>query len=295
MILRVVHTTTYSYGDPVSICHTEARLAPRSERGQTLLDHQLFVEPAPGALVTRKDYFGNDVTSFTIDEPHEILRVSAQSVVDTRGLEAIHPALTPPWEHVREVVRRHDDEESFAACQFVYESPRVVPAPEFASYAKASFRAERPLLQCALELCHRIFTDFDYDREATNVTTPVAEAFHARTGVCQDFAHVMIACLRSLDLPARYVSGYLRTDDDNVGAHASHAWLSIYCPGFGWLDLDPTNDVMPGAGHVTLGWGRDYSDVPPLKGVALGGAEQTIEVEVRVTPEKPGLEKLTKD
>lgn len=286
MMLRVFHRTTYSYGEAVSICHTEARLAPRNERGQTLFDHQLIIEPVPGSSVARKDYFGNAVTTFTIDEPHEVLRVTAQSLVETRATEAIHPALTPPWEQVREAVRHHENDQTFDAYQFVFESPRVIPAAEFAEYAKSSFPAQRPLLQCALDLCHRIAADFKYDRKATTVRTPVAEAFHSRQGVCQDFAHVMIACLRSLGLPARYVSGYLRTDDNGVGAHASHAWLSIYCPGFGWLDIDPTNDVMPGAGHVTLGWGRDYSDVPPLNGVALGGAKQIIEVDVRVTPEE---------
>jgi transglutaminase-like putative cysteine protease len=290
MMLRVIHRTTYSYGEAVSVCHTEARLAPRPERGQTLFDHQLIVEPAPGTSVARHDYFGNAVTTFTIDQPHEVLRVTAQSLVETRANEAIHPALTPPWEQVREAVARHDTDETFDALQFIFESPRVAPAPEFASYAKSSFAAERPLLQCALDLCHRIFKDFKYDRDATTVTTPVAEAFHSREGVCQDFAHVMIACLRSLGLPARYVSGYLRTDDGGIGAHASHAWLSVYCPGFGWLDIDPTNDVLPGTGHVTLGWGRDYSDVPPLKGVALGGADQVIAVEVSVTPDEPAGE-----
>jgi transglutaminase-like putative cysteine protease len=290
MMLRVIHRTTYSYGESVPICHTEARLAPRPERGQTLFDHELVVEPTPGSSVARKDYFGNAVTTFTIDQPHEVLRVTAQSLVETRANEAIHPALTPPWEQVREAVSRHENDETFDALQFIFESPRVTPAPEFANYAKASFAAERPLLQCALDLCHRIFKDFKYDRNATTVRTPVAEAFHSREGVCQDFAHVMIACLRSLGLPARYVSGYLRTDDDGIGAHASHAWLSVYCPGFGWLDIDPTNDVLPGTGHVTLGWGRDYSDVPPLKGVALGGADQVIAVEVSVTPEEPAGE-----
>ena len=290
MMLRVIHRTAYSYGEAVSICHTEARLAPRSERGQSLLEHQLVVEPVPGSSVARADYFGNAVTTFTIDQPHEVLTVTARSLVETRGAEAIHPALTPPWEQVREAVHRHDNEETFDAYQFVFESPRVAPTAEFAKYANPSFPAQRPLLQCALDLCHRIFGDFKYDRDATTVRTPVAEAFHAREGVCQDFAHVMIACFRALGLPARYVSGYLRTDDGGVGAHASHAWLSVYCPGFGWLDLDPTNDVIPGVGHVTLGWGRDYSDVPPLQGVALGGAEQLIAVEVRVTPELPTTE-----
>jgi transglutaminase-like putative cysteine protease len=285
MILRVLHSTTYSYGEAVSVCHTEARLAPRSERGQTLLDHQLTIDPMPGSSVARKDYFGNAVTTFTIDEPHETLRVTAQSLVETRNEQAIHPALTPPWEHAREAVRRHDNDETFDAYQFVFESPRVTPSAEFEKYAQSSFTGQRPLLEATLDLCHRINTDFKYDSEATTVTTPVAEAFRAREGVCQDFAHVMIACLRSLSLPARYVSGYLRVNENEVGGQASHAWLSIYCPGFGWLDMDPTNDTMPGAGYVTLGWGRDYSDVPPVKGVALGGAEQVIGVDVRVTPD----------
>ena len=291
MILRVLHSTTYTYGEAVSVCHTEARVAPRSERGQTLLDHQLIVEPMPGSSLARKDYFGNVVTTFTIDEPHETLRVTAQSLVETRHEQAIHPALTPLWEHAREAVHRHDNDETFDAYQFVFESPRVTPATEFAAYAKSSFSDGRPLLEGALDLCHRINVDFKYDSKATTVTTPVAEAFKTRQGVCQDFAHVMITCLRSLGLPARYVSGYLRINE-NIGGQASHAWLSIYCPGFGWLDMDPTNDTMPGAGYVTLGWGRDYSDVPPLKGVALGGAEQVIAVDVRVTPDdsRNGLE-----
>jgi transglutaminase-like putative cysteine protease len=283
VILRVVHSTTYSYGEAVSVCHTEARLAPRNERGQTLFDHQLIIEPAPGSSLARKDYFGNAVTSFAIDEPHEVLRVTAHSLVETNDRETIHPALTPPWENVRDAIRRYDNDETFDAYQFVFESPRVAIAGEFADYAKSSFSGGRPLLEGTLDLCHRIYADFKYDREATTVTTPVAEAFHSRQGVCQDFAHVMIACMRSLGLPARYVSGYLRTE--GIGSHASHAWLSVYCPGFGWLDMDPTNDVMPGASHVTLGWGRDYSDVPPLKGVTLGGAHQVIGVEVHVTPE----------
>ena len=161
---------------------------------------------------------------------------------------------------------------------------------EFANYAKSSFAADARFYNARWTYAIGCLKDFKYDRDATTVRTPVAEAFHSREGVCQDFAHVMIACLRSLGLPARYVSGYLPHDDDGIGAHASHAWLSVYCPGFGWLDLDPTNDVIPGTGHVTLGWGRDYSDVPPLQGVALGGADQVIAVEVSVTPEEPAGE-----
>jgi transglutaminase-like putative cysteine protease len=284
MILRAVHTTTYTYSENVALCHTEVRLAPRTMRGQTLLEHELMIEPRPTSSVARTDYFGNPVTAFIIEQPHETLRVTASSLVETGGTEAIHPALTPPWEQVRDAIARHDTEDTFEAYQFVLDSPRVPPTPEFAAYPAQSFRPGRPILECIVDLCHRIFTDFKYDQEATTVTTPVAEAMRSRHGVCQDYAHVMIACLRALGLPARYVSGYLRTGDNAVGAHASHAWLSVFCPGFDWLDVDPTNDVLPSTRHVTLAWGRDYSDVPPVKGVALGGGDQTIEVEVRVTP-----------
>jgi transglutaminase-like putative cysteine protease len=284
MILRAVHTTTYTYSDKVAICHTEVRLAPRTGRGQTLLEHELLIEPQPGSSVARHDFFGNPVTAFIIDQPHDTLRITGSSLVETGSAEAIHPALTPPWEQVRDTVRRFDTEETFDAFQFVLDSPRVNPTPEFAAYAMPSFPASRPILEAAVDLCHRIFTDFKYDRDATTVRTPVEDALRSRHGVCQDFAHVMIGCLRSLGLPARYVSGYLRTGDDAIGAHASHAWLSVFCPGFDWLDIDPTNDVLPSSRHVTLAWGRDYSDVPPVKGVALGGGEQTIDVEVRVTP-----------
>ena len=284
MLLRVVHTTTYSYAETVPICHTEVRLTPRNARNQILIEHELEIDPPAEARIEREDYFGNAVTMFTIEAPHRVLRIAARSLVEMHEQEPIHPALTPPWEQVREIVQRHESEAAFDAFQFAYESPRVILAPEFSSYAESSFRPGRPLLECALELCHRIFTEFKYDQEATTVTTPVDEALKSRHGVCQDFAHVMIACIRSLGLAARYVSGYLRTGDDAIGAHASHAWLSIFCPGFGWLDLDPTNDVIPSMRHVTLGWGRDYSDVAPVKGVALGGGEQTIEVDVAVTP-----------
>lgn len=284
MLLRIVHTTTYSYVETVPICHTEVRLAPRNRRNQALCEHELTIDPPAGTSIAREDYFGNAVTMLTIDVPHQTLRIAARSLVEMHNQEPIHPALTPPWEQVRDLVQRHENDDAFDAFQFVFESPRVTVSPDFAAYAKPCFPAGRPLLDGALDLCHRIYTDFRYDRAATTVSTSVDEVLRARHGVCQDFAHVMIACLRSLGLPARYVSGYLRTGDDAAAAHASHAWLSIFCTGFGWMDLDPTNDVIPSARHVTLGWGRDYSDVAPVKGVVLGGGKQTIEVDVEVTP-----------
>jgi transglutaminase-like putative cysteine protease len=287
MLLRAIHTTTYTYSDPASLCHTEVRLKPRAERGQLLLQHHLSFQPEPSSVVSRYDFFGNEVTMLTIDEPHTIFRISATSLIDRQGVEAIHPALTPPWEEVRDAVRDCRVDWAFAAYPFTLDSPRVPLAKVFGTYAESSFPPNRPLLEGALDLCRRIFTDFRYDVDATSVTTSVEQALRSRVGVCQDFAHVMIACLRVLGLPARYVSGYLRTGDGAVGAHASHAWLAVYCPGFDWLDLDPTNNMMPSMDHVTLGWGRDYSDIPPVKGVALGGGEQSMAVEVRVVPPSP--------
>jgi len=284
VILQALHTTTYSYSEPVSLCHTEVRLRPRTDSGQRLLEHRLVVEPEPSSITAHSDFFGNDVSTLTIGEPHTTLRITATSLIENNGADTIHPALTPPWEQIRDAVREYRTGAAFAAFQFTFDSPRIPLTKAFADYAFPSFTTNRPILQCATELCQRIFTDFKYDSKATTVTTSVEQVLRTRLGVCQDFAHVMIACMRALGLPARYVSGYLRTGENGTGATASHAWVAIYCPGFDWLDLDPTNNVMPSTDHITLGWGRDYSDVPPVKGVALGGGDQTVEVEVHVVP-----------
>jgi transglutaminase-like putative cysteine protease len=280
--LRVKHTTTYSYSNLVSVSHTEVHLAPRADRNQTPLEHRLTINPMPDSSITRDDYFGNTVTHFSIHEPHETLVITSESLVDRHSLEALHPALTPSWEQVALEVRRHETSAAFEALEFVFDSPRVTIAPAFAAYAAASFPPSRSMLEAAIELCHRIFKDFKYDQHATTVTTPIDQVLNKRKGVCQDFAHVMIACMRSRGVPARYVSGYVHSARQSASAQASHAWVSGFCPGFGWLDFDPTNDVMPGGRHVTIAWGRDYSDVPPVQGVALGGGEQTIEVAVEV-------------
>jgi transglutaminase-like putative cysteine protease len=277
--LRVIHTTTYSYSNPVSVSHTEVHLKPRADRNQTPLEHRLAVTPLPDSSIARDDYFGNAVTHFSIHEPHEALVITAESLVDRHSLEAVHSALTPSWEQVALEVRRHETSATFEALEFVFDSPRVTITPAFAA---PSFSAGRPMLEAAIDLCHRIFTDFKYDQRATTVTTPIDQVLSKRSGVCQDFAHVMIACLRSRGVPARYVSGYVHSARPTASAQASHAWVSAFCPGFGWLDFDPTNDVMPAGRHVTIAWGRDYSDVPPVQGVALGGGEQTIEVAVEV-------------
>jgi len=284
MILSAIHTTTYLYSAPVSICHTEVHLEPRPVASQAVLEHSITVSPRPDYAIERRDYFGNPVTSFSIHEPHDTLTVTSTSRVEVTGEEPPQPGLTPAWEAVRDEVAARASDELLAACEFGFASPLVKIGPSFAGYAGPSFAEGRPILEAGIDLCHRIFTDFIYDPRATTISTPVDEVLERRHGVCQDFAHLMIACLRSLGLPARYVSGYLRSGEHTVGAEASHAWVSLFCPGFGWFDFDPTNDMMPYRGHVTIAWGRDYSDVTPVKGVALGGGEQVINVSVSVLP-----------
>lgn len=284
MILTATHTTTYLYGSPVSICHTEVHLTPRTSPHQRVVSHELEVRPEPAFSLARQDYFGNEYTYFCIHEPHQTLTVTALSQVAIHPEAPPHEGLTPQWEKVRDEVREAGDDETFPALEFTYRSPKVKLGEEFADYAAPSFVAERPIAEATFDLCHRIFKDFRYDPRATTISTPVNEVLKSRRGVCQDFAHLMIACLRSLGLPAKYVSGYLRSGKDTVGAEASHAWCSVFCPGFGWLDFDPTNDLMPQQNHLTIAYGRDYSDVAPVNGVAIGGGEQIITVSVEVLP-----------
>jgi transglutaminase-like putative cysteine protease len=288
MKLLATHTTRYWYSGPVSMCHTEVHLQPRPRAHQSILEFELDVSPTPDSTLTRQDYFGNEVTFFSIAEPHREL------IITSRCLANVEPAappaldLSPAWELVREEISKHNIPETFEASQFTFESPSVPVGAQFARYAAPSFVAGRPFLSSVEDLSHRIFTEFHYDRRATTVATPVNEVLESKRGVCQDFAHVMIACLRSLKLPARYISGYVRTGGDFAGEEASHAWVSVWCPVFGWQDFDPTNNVLPHGEHFTVAWGRDYSDVTPVKGVALGGGEQVISVSVDVSPQTSG-------
>ena len=276
MLLHATHTTTYLYSQPVSLCHTELRLKPRSEGTQHLREHQLSILPPVAEMFDHLDYFGNQVTYFSLQEPHQTLTITASSLIQKQYSDPFEPCLTPVWEEAKGSAARLGDYE------FTFQSPRITLGPAFAAYALPSFTPGRPLLDAALDLCHRIHTDFHYDRRATTVSTPVAQVLESRRGVCQDFAHCMIACLRSLGLPARYVSGYLRSSGDLIGGEASHAWVSVFCPGLGWIDLDPTNDQLVNSDHITLAWGRDYADVAPVNGVALGGGEHVVNVSVQV-------------
>lgn len=284
MIVNTTHSTTYLYSDPVSICHTQVHLSPRDSPHQRLLSYHLTIVPEPSFTSSRRDYFGNEITLFSIEEPHQTLTIEATSEIDLRPEEPPAEALTPPWESVRDQVRHASNDETFRALEFTFPSRFVRINPDFGEYARQSFTPGRLILAAGMDLCRRIYKDFHYDPRATTISTPVEEVLEKRSGVCQDFAHLMISCLRSLGLPARYISGYLRSNAKTLGGEASHAWCSLYLPDFGWLEFDPTNDVMPAGNHVTVAHGRDYSDVAPVSGVALGGGEQLINVSVQVLP-----------
>ena len=295
MTYRVMHTTVYHYSKLVSLCHNLVHLRPRNDAQQTCARYELEVTPVPKLLCEQMDFFGNHATYFTVEEPHDKLTVRAVSLMEVSTTSASDTGHSPAWEDVRENLKRDRTPQGLEACQFVFDSPYIKAIPELLRYATPSFPPGRPLLEAALDLTHRIYADFRYDPTATTITTPLREVLEQRRGVCQDFAHLQIGCLRSLGLAARYVSGYLRTEPPPgkprlVGADASHAWLSVYCPHNGWIGLDPTNDQIPSDKHISLAWGRDYDDVSPIKGVNLGGGTHSVTVGVDValldTPEE---------
>ena len=260
MKYEVTHRTTYHYSEPVTLGHNSTHLTPRTLARQRCLANRLVILPVPSCLRSWTDYFGNQVTYFTVEEEHRELTVTAISEVAMEAPQPPPAASTPAWEEARDAVRRHRDAVDASAAPYSFDSPCVRRDDRLASYAAMSFTPGRPLLEAALDLTGRIFHEFKYDPTATSVSTPTMEVFEKRRGVCQDFAHLEIGCLRSLGLAARYVSGYLLTDPRPgqprlVGADASHAWLSVFCPGHGWVDLDPTNNVIPvhAARHRGLG------------------------------------------
>jgi transglutaminase-like putative cysteine protease len=285
MIYKITHRTTYKYKYPVSVGSHVACLKPRSLTRHSLAQSELHIEPSPATMTERVDYFGNHLYFFTIEEPHNELVVEARSQVIMQENEPSLAQSSPPWEEVAGSLPHDHSPAGVQAYQFRFESPRIRIRPEFAAYARQSFGPGRPICEALLDLTERIYKDFRFDSKSTHVRTPIEEVFRKKRGVCQDFAHIQIACLRSLKLAARYVSGYLRTypppgQPRLIGADASHAWVSAYCPGIGWLDLDPTNNVVPSNGHVTIGWGRDFGDVSPLHGLILGGGAHTLKVAV---------------
>lgn len=289
MQYAVSHKTTYSYADSVLLCQNQTHLTPRTTRFQSRGDFQLTISPEPSIRRSWNDAFDNEVWYFSIEEPHSELTITAASLVSLVPHEVPDLRSTPAWERVRDQMAAGESPDLRVISQFCFESPYVRYLPDALAFAQSSFTPHRPVLEAAMELTSRIYNEFDFDPDSTAITTTTSEVLRQRSGVCQDFAHLQITCLRSLGLAARYVSGYLLTDPPAgqprlVGADASHAWLSLYCPGLGWIDLDPTNNVIPQQRHVTIGWGRDYGDVCPIKGVFIGGGPHSMSVAVDVAP-----------
>ena len=291
---HILHETRYDYAAPVSRSQQLLRLTPRTFQFQRCDQHQINIDPRPDESALSVDYFGNDTRYVAIWQPHQSLTVTAQSSVQLAqrpGHELLHRSVA--WEQVRDGLRRFGDPTRLEPLKYLHESPHINTSAELAAYASASITPGRSVLAAALDLTERIQREFEFDPHATEISTPLHTLMQIRRGVCQDFAHLMIGCLRTMGLSARYMSGYLLTQPAPgtprlIGADASHAWVSVYCPSIGWVDFDPTNGCMVGTEHITLGWGRDFSDVSLLRGVILGGGAQTLNVAVTVTP-LPGL------
>ena len=290
MIYDIKHVTLYEYGSSVTYSNCALRLLPREEAGQIVYASAIDIVPQPERMVEQTCFFGNRVTWMTIETAHRTLTVSTQTSVEIHRELPPEGAVTESWEHVRDAAFASRGLDPDSPSHYLHPS-RFVPHYEPATvFASESFAPGRPVLEGARELMHRIRTQFRYDPKATVVSTPLSEAFEKRHGVCQDFAHIMISGLRGLGLPARYVSGYIRTIPPPgkkrlEGADATHAWVSVWCgPLHGWIGLDPTNDIMIGDDHIILAKGRDYADISPVAGIILGSKEQDVDVRVDVIP-----------
>jgi transglutaminase-like putative cysteine protease len=288
---RVTHRTEFTYRQPVSVCHNQFHLRPRSTPRQRCAGTSLAIDPLPAVVTDRHDLFGNPTTFAIVQQVHRALAVEALSDVELAGAAPPEPSAGAPWETVRDAVRAGRDAATLERYFLTFDSPMVRASQPLREYAAPSFPAGRPLLEAAVELSSRLHHDLAYEPGSTTVGTTPDETLALGRGVCQDFAHVAIGCLRAMGLAARYVSGYLvtgRTASSDgaalTGADASHAWLSVWTPEADWVDLDPTNDLVPTDRHVTLAWGRDYGDVSPIRGVILGGGEHASRVGVEVVP-----------
>lgn len=289
MMLDVRHRTHYRYASPAVFSQHLLRLTPGAAAGQRVAITHVTITPEPESLDSHTDMFGNLVHVATVSRPHETLEILATARVDRTEPEGLIFDTSASWEHTRAAALGLDNQTPVAELgPFAFPSLMTEANREIEAYTRDSFPQGRPVLAAAEELTHRIFTDFDYTPGATNADTLPIDSFQTRKGVCQDFAHVMLAGLRALRVPARYISGYLRTHPPEgkerlQGADASHAWVSVWDPAFGWVDFDPTNDCVPGEDHVTLAQGRDYSDVSPVSGVVVGAGAQRLTVGVDVT------------
>ena len=280
MLFHVMHATRYTYETPVSHSLNEVRLTPRALAAQQVRRNEIRVQPEPVFMYSRKDFYGNDVNSFELLEKHDQLQITSESIVHVDPRTIALPDIS--WKEAQAALGQQADEACIEASEFIYSSPHVSVTPQIDDYAQQTFGPERSLVEAIQDLTHRIHSDFKYRPQSTSIGTPLADVMKHRRGVCQDFAHVMIGAVRSKRVAARYVSGYVRPGPKVEGAQASHAWVSVFFPASGWIDFDPTNDLMVSDSHIALAWGRDYADVTPVKGISLGGGSQTVEVEVYV-------------
>ncbi|QJP93553.1 MULTISPECIES: transglutaminase family protein [Pseudomonas] len=289
---QILHDTCYHYDSPVSLAQQLAHLWPRECAWQRCTEQQLLISPEPTARRDEQDVFGNPLTRLAFERPHDELQVNARLTVEVLARPALDFNLSPAWEQTCNSLTYTSQPlstELLEACRYRFQSPYVHLKRSFVEFSESCFPPGRPLLLGVQALMEKIFDEFTFDAEATQVATPLVEVLERRRGVCQDFAHLMLACVRSRGLAARYISGYLLTRPPPgqprlIGADASHAWVSVFCPVLGWVDFDPTNNVQPALEHITLAWGRDFSDVSPLRGVILGGGNHDPEVRVTVLP-----------
>ncbi|WP_432218411.1 transglutaminase family protein [Pseudomonas kribbensis] len=289
---QILHDTCYHYDSPVSLAQQLAHLWPRDCAWQRCTGQQLLISPEPTTRRDEQDVFGNPLTRLAFERPHDELQVNARLTVEVLARPALDFNLSPAWELTRNALTYSSQSlsaELLEACRYRFQSPYVHLKRSFVEFSESCFPPGRPLLLGVQALMEKIFDEFTFDAEATQVATPLVEVLERRRGVCQDFAHLMLACVRSRGLAARYISGYLLTRPPPgqprlIGADASHAWVSVFCPVLGWVDFDPTNNVQPALEHITLAWGRDFSDVSPLRGVILGGGNHDPEVRVTVLP-----------
>jgi transglutaminase-like putative cysteine protease len=290
VIYDIRHVTSYTYEFPVSSATLSLRVTPRSDIGQRCLDHALIIDPPPKTLRVERDFFGNDVTMATIETGLTSLKVEARARVDIVRPVVAPAGASPDWRQVAQAALDQIGLGADAPAHFIFGSPRIALSTEVTGYAAQSFPAGRTIADGARDFAKRIRADFAYSPQVTDVSTPLDEAFAQRRGVCQDFAHIMIAGLRGLGLPAAYVSGYIRTIPPPgkprlEGADATHAWVSVWCGAeIGWLGIDPTNAIDAGNDHIVLAVGRDFSDVSPIYGVFVGSGAQELEVGVDVVP-----------
>ncbi|ANW96183.1 transglutaminase [Wenyingzhuangia fucanilytica] len=294
MLYKVIHTTEYKYDEGVTFCHNMAILKPKNIIGQELVSYDLNISPTPADFSEKLDFFGNTVTRFSIQEYHKKLKVTATSLVNKNILKCknIHDSEAAKKITLSETLELLKSVEPaiLDARQYQLESVLINTINEdIQAYAKQSFLPNRSVFEASNELMQRIFKDFEFNTTFSNVATPISEVMKEKKGVCQDFAQIAIACLRSVNLPARYVSGYIETlpppgKEKLVGTDASHAWFSVYIPTFGWVDFDPTNNQIPKDQHIIVAWGRDYYDVAPLKGVLYSSGLSTLSVSVDIRP-----------